>query len=137
MRFRNSLRKNQDQLPVKADKVNLRHIFIAYKPTEADRNAAYEKVGNAHDEISTPSANFEEIAKRYTSKQNTTSQAGILIEATTGELNRFPEVFQNVLTNLAAGEISEPIEGNEGLYLFKVEKKDDKNDWISLSYCTS
>ncbi len=118
--------ENQDQLPVKADKVNLRHIFIAYEPTEADRNAAYEKVGNARDEISVPGSDFEEIAKRYTSKQNTTSQAGMLIEATTGELNRFPEIFQNVLTNLAAGEISEPIEGNEGLYLFKVETKDDK-----------
>ncbi len=118
--------ENQEQLPVKADNVNLRHIFVAFEPTEADRNAAYEKLGDAHDQISAPGANFEEIAKRYTSKQNTTSQAGILIEATTEELNRFPEVFQNVLTNLAAGEISEPIEGNEGLYLFKVEAKDDK-----------
>ena len=116
---------NRDQLPVKADKVHLRHIFIAYEPTETDRNAAYETVGNARDEIAA-GANFEDIAKRYTSKQNTTSQAGILIEATTEELNRFPEVFQNVLANLATGEMSEPIEGNEGLYLFKVETKDDK-----------
>lgn len=124
--IRKFFEENRDQLPVKADKVHLRHIFIAYEPTEADRNAAYEKTGKARDEILAAGSNFEEIAKRYTSKQNTTSQAGILVEATTEELNRFPEVFQNVLTNLAAGELSELIEGNEGLYLFKVEAKDDK-----------
>ena len=116
---------NRDKLPVKADKVHLRHIFIAFKPTAADRTAAYDTVGKARGEISAPGSDFEEIAKHYTSTQRDTSQAGILIEATTAELSRFPDVFQNVLSNLAAGELSEPIEGNEGLYLFKVETKDD------------
>ena len=118
--------ENRDQLPVKADKVHLRHIFIAFEPTQADRDTAYNKVENARNEISTDGANFEEIAKRYSTNQNPTSQAGILIEATTEELNRFPEIFQNVLTNLATGETNDPIEGNEGLYLFWVETKDDK-----------
>ncbi len=124
--IRKFFEENRDQLPVKADKIHLRHIFIAFEPTEADRTAAYEKIGKARNEILATDSNFEEIAKRYTPKQRGTSQAGVLIEATTEELNRFPEVFQNVLTNLAAGEMSAPIEGNEGLYLFKVEAKDDK-----------
>ena len=118
--------ENRDQLPVKADKIHLRHIFIAFEPTQADRDTAYSNVENARNEISTNGADFEEFAKRYTTKQNPTSQAGILIEATSEELDRFPEIFQNVLTNLAAGEMSEPIEGNEGIYLFRVETKDDK-----------
>ena len=118
--------ENRDQLPIKADKVNLRHIFVAFKPTQADRDAAYSNVEKARNEISTEGADFEEFAKRYTSKENPISQAGILIEATTEELGRFPKIFQDVLTNLAAGEVSEPIEGNEGLYLFRVEAKDDK-----------
>ncbi len=118
--------ENRDQLPIKADKVHLRHIFIAFEPTQADRDTAYGKVEDVRNEISTDGANFEDVAKRYTSQQNPTSQAGILIEATTEELDRFPEIFQNVLTNLAAGEMSDPIEGNEGLYLFRVEIKDDK-----------
>lgn len=118
--------ENRDQLPIKADKVHLRHIFIAFEPTQADRDTAYGKVEDVRNEISTDGANFEDVAKRYTSQQNPTSQAGILIEATTEELDRFPEIFQNVLTNLAAGEMSDPIEGNEGLYLFRVETKDDK-----------
>lgn len=118
--------ENRDQLPVKADKVHLRHIFIAFEPTQTDRDTAYSNVENARNEISTDGADFEEVAKRYTTKNNPTSQAGILIEATTEELNRFPEIFQNILTNLAAGEMSDPIKGNEGLYLFRVEAKDDK-----------
>ena len=118
--------ENRDQLPIKSDKVHLRHIFIAFEPTQADRDTAYGKVENARNEISTDGANFEDVAKRYTTKQNPTSQAGILIEATTEELDRFPEMFQNVLTNLEAGEMSDPIKGNEGLYLFRVEAKNDK-----------
>ena len=118
--------ENRDQLPVKADKVHLRHIFIAFEPTQSDRDAAYEQVEKARNEIATADADFEEIAKRYTTKENSTSQAGIFIEATTEELGRFPKVFQDVLGNLAADETSEAVEGNEGLYLFRVEKKDDK-----------
>ncbi len=118
--------ENRDQLPVKADNVEMRHIFIAFEPTQADRDTAYSNVEKARNEISADGADFEEIAKRYASKQNPTSQAGILIEATTEELSRFPDIFQGVLTELAAGEVSEPVEGNEGLYLFKVEAKDVK-----------
>lgn len=117
--------ENRDQLPVKADKVHLRHIFIAFQPTEADRDAAYALVEKARNEIAAEDTDFEEFAKRYTPKENQTSQAGILIEATTEELDRFPKVFQNVLESLDADETSEAVEGNEGLYLFRVEKKDD------------
>ncbi len=118
--------ENRDQLPVKSDKVHLRHIFIAFEPTQTDRDAAYAQVEKARNEIATADTDFEDLAKRYASKENPTSQAGILIEASTEELSRFPEIFQNVLGNLAADETSEAVEGNEGLYLFRVEKKDDK-----------
>lgn len=118
--------ENRDQLPVKSDKVHLRHIFIAFEPTQTDRDAAYAQVEKARNEIATADTDFEELAKRYASKENPTSQAGILIEASTEELSRFPEIFQNVLGNLAADETSEAVEGNEGIYLFRVEKKDDK-----------
>lgn len=117
--------ENRDQLPVKSDKVHLRHIFIAFQPTQADRDAAYAQVEKARNEIASEDTDFEEFAKRYSNKQNPSSQAGILIEATTEELSRFPKVFQNVLENLDADETSEAIEGNEGLYLFRVEKKDE------------
>ena len=118
--------ENRDQLPTKTDKVHLRHIFVAFEPNQADRDAASEVVKNALNEITTGSATFEEVARRYTSQENPSSQAGILIEATTEELKRFPKIFQDVLTNLEAGKFSAPVEGNEGLYVFTIAMKTDK-----------
>ena len=117
--------ENRDQLPTKSDKVDLRHIFVAFKPNQADRDAAFETVRKVLDEIAADNAKFEELAQRYAPKKNPSSQAGMLIEATTEELNQFPEIFQNVLKDLSEGALSEPIEGNEGLYVFAVEQKTD------------
>ena len=118
--------ENRDQLPTKSDKVDLRHIFVAFKPNQADRDAAFETVRKVLDEIAADNAKFEELARRYALKKNPSSQAGMLIEATTEELNQFPEIFQNVLKDLSEGALSEPIEGNEGLYVFVVEQKTDE-----------
>ena len=118
--------ENRDQLPTKIDKVHLRHIFVAFKPNQADRDAAFETVQKLLNEITTGRAKFEEVAQRYTSKENPSSQAGILIEATTEELKRFPKIFQDVLTNLETGTFSEPVEGNEGLYVFTIAMKTDQ-----------
>lgn len=120
--------ENRDQLPTKSDKVDLRHIFVAFKPNQADRDAAFETVRKALDEIAADKDNekFQELARRYALKKNPSSQAGMLIEATTEELNQFPEIFQNVLKDLSEGALSEPIEGSEGLYVFAVERKTDE-----------
>ena len=115
--------ENREQLPTKADKVRLRHLFIAFKPTGADRDAAQEKVNAARDAIAAEPAEFETVAQRYAPSQHVNTQVGKLIEASTEELNSFPETFQAVLATLKAGEMSEPIEANEGLYVFRVETK--------------
>ncbi len=115
--------ENRDQLPTKSDKVRLRHLFIAFKPMKADRQAALEQVNAARAAIAAAPAQFETIAQRYTPPQNADSQVGKLIEASHEELSSFPETFQAVLANLKAGEMSEPIEANEGLYVFRVETK--------------
>lgn len=118
--------ENREQLPTKADKVRLRHLFIAFKPTEADRDAAREKVNAARDAIAAEPAEFETVAQRYAPSQHVNTQVGKLIEASTEELNSFPETFQTVLATLKAGEMSEPIEANEGLYVFRVETKTEE-----------
>ncbi len=121
--------ENREKLPTKSDKVRLRHIFFAFKPTQAEQDAALKKISDARDEIAQEPTQFETVAKRIGTRQEPTdslqSQAGMLIEANTETLKKFPETFQNALTNLKAGEFSEPIEGNEGLYLFTVETKTD------------
>ena len=118
--------ENREQLPTKADKVRLRHLFIAFKPMEADRNAALEKVNAAREAIAAEPDRFESVAQRYAPPQNANSQVGKLIEASREELNSFPETFQTVLATLKTGEMSEPIEANEGLYVFRVETKTDE-----------
>lgn len=118
--------ENREQLPTKADKVRLRHLFIAFKPMETDRNAALEKVNAAREAIAAEPDRFESVAQRYAPPQNANSQVGKLIEASREELNGFPETFQTVLATLKTGEISEPIEANEGLYVFRVETKTDE-----------
>lgn len=110
--------ENRDQLSTKIDKVNLRHIFVAFKPNEADRDAAYENVANARNEIEN-GAKFETVAQRY----DTSQQAGGLIPATIQELSQFPDIFQKSLTNLEIGTVSEPIVGDKGLYVFTVEER--------------
>ena len=110
--------ENRDQLSTKVDKVNLRHIFVAFEPNKADRDAAYENVANARNEIEN-GAKFETVAQRY----DTSQQAGALIPATIEELNQFPGIFQKSLTNLEIGTISEPIVGDKGLYVFTVEER--------------
>ena len=114
--------ENRDQLSTKADKVHLRHIFIAFKPNQADRDAAYENVTEARNQIETGDAKFEEFAQRY----DASKQAGGLVEASTEEFSKFPKLFQDSLTDLAIGTLSEPVEADKGLYVFTVEKKTDE-----------
>ena len=114
--------ENRDQLSTKADKVHLRHIFIAFKPNQADRDAAYENVTKARNQIETGNAKFEEFAQRY----DASKQAGGLVEASTEEFSKFPKLFQDSLTDLAIGTLSEPVEADKGLYVFTVEKKTDE-----------
>ena len=114
--------ENRDQLSTKADKVHLRHIFIAFKPNQADRDAAYENVTKARNQIESGDAKFEEFALRY----DASKQAGSLVEASTEEFSKFPKLFQDSLTDLAIGALSEPVEADKGLYVFTVEKKTDE-----------
>ena len=114
--------ENRDQLSTKADKVHLRHIFIAFKPNQADRDAAYENVTKVRHQIETGDAKFQEFAQRY----DASKQAGDLVEASTEEFSKFPKLFQDSLTDLAIGTLSEPVEADKGLYVFTVEKKTDE-----------
>jgi len=113
--------ENRDQLSTKVDKVNLRHIFVAFKPNTADRDAAYENVAKARNDIENGGAKFKTEAQRY----DTSQQAGDLITATTEELSQFPDIFQNSLMHLEIGAVSEPIVGDKGLYVFTVEERSD------------
>ena len=117
--------ENRSQLPTKTDRVHLRHIFIAFKPSEADRKLALDKVDTILQELEV-GKDFETLAQRYADDEHRQAGVGILNELPLTEMNNLSATFRNALSGLTAGEIGEPVEGNDGFYLFKVERKDDQ-----------
>jgi peptidyl-prolyl cis-trans isomerase SurA len=117
--------ENQDQFTTKTDRIHLRHIFLAFKPSEADRRKALLKVRSVIDELKR-GKDFEELAKLHAADEKQQESAGALIELPVDEANKLSETFRAALSTLGAGEVSEPIEGSDGYYVFKVERKNDQ-----------
>ncbi|MBI1928903.1 peptidylprolyl isomerase [Candidatus Poribacteria bacterium] len=131
MRF---FEENRAQFTTKTDEVHLRHIFIAFKPTEADRQMALQRIDSILQEAKS-GVDFEELARRYSQNNNPQSQVGTLIELPNADVGKLSDTFRTALSALNTGEISEPIDGVDGLYLFKVERKDDQT--IAFRYLVS
>ena len=121
--------ENREQFTTKTDEVHLRHIFIAFKASEASRQAALKEMESILKEIRT-GENFEELARRYSMdkqrQERTSSKVGELIQWPIAEIANLSEPFRIALSSLNPGELSDPIEGNDGIYLFNVEQKTDK-----------
>ena len=126
--------ENRDQLPTKADRVSLRHIVIAFKPSAEAKKAATNVANQAIVEIKADKSQFQSVAQRITEKQNPSSKAGSLIETTPAEILSYPEMFLTVLAKLGVGEISEPIEADDGIHVFMVETRTDEK--ITLRHFT-
>ena len=124
------IEENQDQLPTKAEKIHLRHIFMAFKPTEEDKNAASDKANKILEEINADKSQFEKIAQRITSNEN----AGTIIETSPAELLKFSNEFLTTLSKLEQGHISKPVESNDGIHIFMVESRTE--DKIFFRYLT-
>ncbi len=122
--------ENQDQLPTKAERVHLRHVFITFKPTEEDKKAAFDKASIVLEEINADKSQFEKIAKRITSNE----KAGTLIETSPAELLKFSNEFLTTLSKLEQGHISKPVESNDGIHIFSVESRTEEK--ISFRYMT-
>lgn len=117
------VKENQEQLPTKAERIHLRHIFISFKPTEEDKKATYDIANTALDDINLDKSQFEKIAQRITSNE----KAGSLIETSPAELLKFSNVFLTTLSKLEEGQISEPVEFNNALHIFLVESSTKEN----------
>lgn len=117
--------ENRSQLPTKTDSVHLRHIFVAFKPIEADRQLALDKIDTIVQDLRAGN-DFEALAQRYADDAGRQAGIGKLNELSIAEMDNLSPSFRDTLAALDAGEISEPVEGNDGVYLFKVERKDDQ-----------
>lgn len=115
--------ENRDQLPTKADRVHLRQIFVAFKPTDEDKKATSDVAIKALEEITSDKSLFQTVAQRISVKDN----AGALIETTPSEILQYSDIFLTTLAKLGEGEISMPIEDVDGIHIFYIETRTDEN----------
>ena len=118
--------ENRSQLPTKTDRVHLRHIFVAFKPSEANRKLALDEIDTILQDLKA-GKDFEKLAQRYANDEHKKAGIGALNELPIAEMDNLSATFRDALAELNAGETSEPVEGNDGFYLFKVERKDDQS----------
>ena len=116
--------ENRHRFATKSDKLQLRHILIAFKPSEADRKEALKKAETAF-QAAKDGASFEALAKRYSKEQRGDLVPGVAIELTLDEIEKLPKPFRESLPTLSESGISAPVEDENKIYIFKVDRETD------------
>lgn len=116
--------ENRHRFTTKSDKLQLRHILIAFKPSEADRKEALKKAETAF-QAAKDGTSFEALAKRYSKEQRGDLVPGVAIELTLDEIEKLPKPFRESLPTLSENGISAPFEDENKFYIFKVDRKTD------------
>ncbi|HHZ91488.1 TPA: hypothetical protein EYN98_22340 [Candidatus Poribacteria bacterium] len=118
--------ENRDQFDKKNDLINLRHIFIAFQPTEVDRQKTIKTLNELIIAVKNGD-DFETLAKQIITDKVDKDQIASLVELPISEVNKLSEPFLTALTTLEANKVSNPIESTDGFYVFKIESKSDKD----------
>lgn len=117
---------NRDQFDEKSDLINLRHIFIAFQPTEVNRQKTIKTLNEFIIAVK-DGGNFEVLAKQVIKDKIAEDKVATLVELPISEVKKLSEPFSTTLTTLGANTVSEPIESSEGYYVFKIERKNNEN----------
>lgn len=96
--------------------VHARHILVGLKPTPADEERARRKAVTVRDSLLS-GASFAGMARRYSADTSSKDSGGVIGEVPLPDL---PQTFREPLTGLRDGEISVPLKGDAGYYVFKV-----------------
>ena len=118
--------ENRDQFDKKSDLINLRHIFIAFQPTEVDRQKTIRTLNEFIIAVKN-GEDFETLAKQIIKDTIIEDKVASLVEIPISEVKKLSEPFLTALTTLEANKVSEPIESPEGFYVFKIESKSNEN----------
>ncbi len=94
---------------VKPERIDLESIFI---PLEDDKNLSRQKADEALQAIK-GGQDFQKVAPKYTQ----TPSVGII------ERGQMKTELENIAFDLKEGEVSEAIETDDGVYIFKIKKK--------------
>ena len=102
-----------DSLP---ERVHARHILVAVRPSAADEERARKMAVALRDSLR-EGADFATLARRHSADTATRDSGGVLGEIPVSDL---PPSFQEPLRGLGKGEISVPLKGEAGYYVFRL-----------------
>jgi peptidyl-prolyl cis-trans isomerase SurA len=98
------------------ESVHARHILVRLKPTPADEERARKMAIAIRDSLFS-GADFAAMAKRHSADTSSRDSGGVIGEISVPDL---PPTFREPLAGLHDGEISVPLKGDAGYYIFKV-----------------
>ena len=99
-----------------SERVHARHVLLQAKISPADEERARKRALGVRDSI-LKGADFAAMAKRHSMDTATKDSGGFLGEVPVASL---PPTFQEPLTGLGEGEVSVPLKGEAGYYVFKL-----------------
>jgi len=118
---------------IKGQEIDVRHVLINPKVSEAKLAEAKSKITKIRDSILAGDLTFELAVKKYSEDKDTRQNNGIIINPTTNdsrfELTRIADpAFYGRVSNLNLNDISEPYydETERGLKMFKILLMKDK-----------
>jgi peptidyl-prolyl cis-trans isomerase SurA len=111
-----------DSLP---ERVHARHILLQAKITPSDEERSRKKAAMVRDQL-LKGANFAEMAKKYSMDTSTKDSGGALGDVAVSSL---PPNFREPLTGLNDGEVSVPLKGEAGYYVFRLNGRIPERDY--------
>ncbi len=111
-----------DSLP---ERVHARHVLLQAKISPADEERARKRALIVRDSL-LKGADFAATARRYSMDTATKDSGGFLGEVPVTSL---PPTFQEPLTGLGEGEVSVPLKGEAGYYVFKLAGRVPERDF--------
>ena len=110
-------RQQSKDLPeVRIPQTHARHILLRVGPTQSEQ-VARERAADFRRRIQAGQASFEELARQH-SQDDSAAEGGDLGWASPGQ---FVPEFEQVMNNLDAGAISEPLVSRFGVHLIRVD----------------
>lgn len=111
-------RENRGEFPGRSDVVNLKHIFIKFQTTEADKDMALNRAKDVLESIR-DGADFGEIAKKFSDHAPTKASGGDIGYFRPGMGQQDPKL-EEAASKLAVGEISDIIKTPGGYDIVKI-----------------
>ena len=102
------------------ENIELRHILIALEPDQQSMETAKTKMNDIADKLKN-GADFAELATQYSDDEETKVKGG---ELGIRGLEDFTEETRQVISELEEDQVSEPVETQYGLHIFKLDKRE-------------